>query len=92
MREIIDKLFMDGMEPKEVAHPTKPEHIQALNTCKRLEKELQKKLTDEQIVLFEEYMTEYAVKRSYEQEEYFALGMAMGIRLTSEAFLLKSEE
>lgn len=67
--------------PDELEHPAIPEYKQMISTCKQMEKQMWEQITGIQRKALEKYLVELMIKNSFEQKEYFIMGMKMGICL-----------
>jgi c-di-GMP-related signal transduction protein len=85
-RTEMEKMFYDGILPREMCYPTKKEYKQTLKLLNVLEGEFREQMTPEQIRMLDDYKEYQVVINTIEQEEHFVQGLSLGIRLTSEAF------
>lgn len=91
-RSEMEKIFYDGIAPGEMCNPKKKDYWETLKLFNVLEQEFRALLTPEQIQMLDDFK-EYRGKMStLENEEHFVQGMAIGIRMTSEAFVMSQCE
>ena len=90
-RKILERLFYEGIMPGEKCCPRKKEYRQAGRACETAENALAEQLTAEQIKLFENYKNCAGALALMENGEHFVQGMALGVRITAEAFTLEYE-
>ena len=87
MRWTMEQLFRDGIMPREMCCPKKQEYKDTMHLLDELESDMKKELTKEQADLLENYKEYFSLLATLENEECFIQGMALGTRLTAEAFL-----
>ena len=83
----MEQLFRDGIMPREMCCPKKQEYKDTMHLLDELESDMKKELTKEQADLLENYKEYFSLLATLENEECFIQGMALGTRLTAEAFL-----
>lgn len=88
-KKALEKLFYDGIMPREICCPRKKEYKQSMQLCGMIEEKLTADLSPEQVKLFEDYKNCVSKLDTMENEEHFVQGMALGIRITADAFTLE---
>lgn len=73
-------------------YPRKADYQNNLQLCSILEKEFLEHLTPELKKMFEDYKEYLSILSALENEEHFIQGMALGVRLTAEAFTLENRK
>ena len=91
-RKLLEELFYHGIMPREWCHPHKRAYGQLGSRCKKAETELLGQLPPECMASFAEYKACMDQINTLEEEEHFIQGLALGIRLTAEAFLVGEQE
>lgn len=92
MGKTMEQLFRDGIMPRELCYPKKQEYVDTMHLLGELESDIKKQLTQEQTELLENYKEYFSVLATLESEECFVQGMALGTRLTAEAFLIGQDK
>lgn len=87
MGKTMEQLFHEGVMPREMCYPKKREYVDTMHLLDELESDIKKQLTQEQVEMLENYKEYFGVLATLESEECFVQGMALGTRLTAEAFL-----
>ncbi|MDD2979255.1 MAG: hypothetical protein PHN80_04710 [Hespellia sp.] len=84
----MEKIFYDGIAPGEMCNPKKKEYWDTLKLYNVLEQEFRALLTPEQIQMLDDFKEYRGKMATLENEEHFVQGIALGIRMTSEAFVM----
>lgn len=82
----MERMFYDGIMPREMCYPTKKEYKQTLKLLNTLEGEFRERMTPEQVKMMDDYKEYLTALNTMEQEEHFIQGLSLGIRMTAEAF------
>lgn len=91
-RSLMEQLYYEGFMPREQCCPRKREYSDTLKLCDTVEKELISHLSPESVQMFKDYKDYAAKLTTMENGEHFIQGMAIGIRLTAEAFTLEENK
>ncbi|MFQ9716155.1 MAG: DUF6809 family protein [Blautia sp.] len=89
VKNVLEHFYYEGLMPREICCPGRQEYRDALTLCETAEEELKEHLTPELAKLLEDYKSYMLRITTLENETHFVQGMALGIRMTSEAFLLE---
>lgn len=89
---IMEQLFRDGIMPREMCCPKKQEYKDTMHLLDELESDMKRQLTEEQAEMLENYKEYFSLLATLENEECFIQGMALGTRLTAEAFLIGKDK
>ncbi|MDO4556424.1 MAG: hypothetical protein Q4B70_14990 [Lachnospiraceae bacterium] len=91
-KRVMGQIFCEGLMPRETCCPVKREYKDTMELCDAVEQDLVSNLTPKLAEMFKDYK-DYAVRLStMENEEHFIQGMALGIRITAEAFTLNADK
>lgn len=91
-RKLLERLYYDGIMPRERCCPRKKDYHDTMQLCDTVEQEFISLLSKEQKSMFQDYK-EYATRlTTMENAENYIQGMAMGVRITAEAFTLEDGE
>lgn len=85
-------MFYEGVMPREQCCPRKKEYHDTMKLCNTVEVEFASHLSPELAQMFQDYKDYSAQLAAMENGEHFIQGMAMGIRLTAEAFTLEDNK
>ena len=88
----MEQLFREGIMPREMCCPKKQEYKDTMHLLDELESDMKKQFTEEQAELLENYKEYFSLLATLENEECFIQGMALGTRLTVEAFLTRKDK
>ena len=88
-RKLMEQMFYEGVMPREQCCPRKKEYHDTMKLCNTVEVEFSSHLSPELAQMFQDYKDYSAQLAAIENGEHFIQGMAMGIRLTAEAFTLE---
>ena len=91
-KKVLEYFYNEGLMPREMCCPRRQEYRDALELCETAERELKEHLTPEFAGLLEDYKANLIRISALENEAHFVQGMALGIRMTSEAFILEEEK
>lgn len=89
-RSEMEKMFYDGIMPREMCCPEKKEYRQTMKLLSILEEELCDGLTPEQFRMLEDWKGYQLTLNTFENEEHFIQGLSLGIRMTAEAFTIRT--
>lgn len=92
MKTLLETIYNHGLNPNEMCCPDKKEYHQTIELCRTLEQELKQSLPQEKVKMFDDFKEYYLRISAYENEENFIQGMALGVRMTSEAFIVSDLE
>lgn len=87
-RKLLERLFYEGIMPREKCCPTKKDYYNTMKLCDNVEQEFIALLSKEQARMFQDYKEYASSLTTMENAESFMQGMALGIRITAEAFTL----
>ena len=91
-RKLLEQMFYEGVMPREQCCPRKKEYHDTMKLCNTVEVEFASHLSPELAQMFQDYK-DYSVQlAAMENGEHFIQGIAMGIRLTAEAFTLEDNK
>lgn len=88
-KNVLEHFYYEGLMPREMCCPRRKEYRDTIQLCETVEQELLSHLSPELAVVFQAYKEYMSQVATLESEEHFVQGMALGIRMTSEAFLLE---
>ena len=91
-RKLMEQMFYEGVMPREQCCPRKKEYHDTMKLCNTVEVEFASHLSPELAQMFLDYKDYLAQLAAMENGEHFMQGMAMGIRLTAEAFTLEDNK
>lgn len=87
-KTIISDLYAEGISRAELILPKGEEYQRCCGKRTEKEKKLMDNLSKEQQQLFDDFMCAYSEVGAHHDQENFRQGVALGIRITAEAFLL----
>ena len=87
-RKLLERLFYDGIMPREKCCPEKKDYHDTMKLCDTVEQEFAALLSKDEAKMFQDYKEYASSLTTMENAESFMQGMALGIRLTAEAFTL----
>lgn len=88
-KNVLEHFYYEGLMPREMCCPRRKEYRDMIQLCETVEQELSSHLSPELAVLFQDYKEYMSQVATLESEEHFVQRMALGIRMTSEAFMLE---
>ena len=91
-RKLMEQMFYEGVMPREQCCPRKKEYHDTMKLCNTVEVEFTSHLSPELAQMFQDYKDYLAQLTAMENGEHFIQGMAMGTRLTAEAFTLEDNK
>ena len=85
-RKLLERLFYDGIMSREKCCPEKKDYQDTMKLCDTVEQEFAALLSKDEAKMFQDYKEYASSLTTMENAESFMQGMALGIRLTAEAF------
>lgn len=91
-KNVLENFYYEGLMPREMCCPRRKEYRDTIQLCETVEQELASHLSPELAALFQDYKEYMSQIATLESEEHFVQGMALGMRMTAEAFILDEEK
>lgn len=87
----LEKLY-DSIYPKSQRSSQDKNYEETKELCKILEKEMTELMPSDLKAMFQDYKEYVSNLVQMRQKEFYINGLALGIRITSEAFMLENEK